>query len=65
MTLGFGIYITEFSSYGETYGSIAGIIILLLWLYFVALILLLSGISLAALAAVRFAARPDDAEARL
>ncbi len=43
MTLGFGYYITEFSSYGETYGSIAGIIILLLWLYFVALILLLGG----------------------
>lgn len=43
MTLGFGIYINEFSSYGETYGSISGIIILLLWLYFVALILLLGG----------------------
>ena len=43
MTLGFGYYINEFSSYGETYGSISGIIILLLWLYFVALILLLGG----------------------
>ena len=43
MTLGFGLYITEFSSYGETYGNIAGIIILLLWLYFVAFILLLGG----------------------
>ncbi len=43
MTLGFGLYITEFSSYGETYGSVSGIIILLLWLYFVALILLLGG----------------------
>jgi membrane protein len=43
MTLGFGLYITEFSSYGETYGSISGIIILLVWLYFVALILLLGG----------------------
>lgn len=43
MTLGFGYYITEFSSYGETYGSISGVIILLLWLYFVALILLLGG----------------------
>jgi uncharacterized BrkB/YihY/UPF0761 family membrane protein len=43
LTLGFGFYITEFSSYGETYGSISGIIILLLWLYFVALILLLGG----------------------
>ena len=43
MTLGFGFYINEFSSYGETYGSISGIIILLLWLYLVALILLLGG----------------------
>lgn len=43
MTIGFGFYITEFGSYGETYGSISGIIILLLWLYFVALILLLGG----------------------
>lgn len=43
MTLGFGLYITEFSSYGETYGNISGIIILLVWLYFVALILLLGG----------------------
>lgn len=43
LTLGFGFYITEFSSYGETYGSISGIIILLLWLYLVALILLLGG----------------------
>lgn len=43
LTIGFGFYITEFSSYGETYGSVSGIIILLVWLYFVALILLLGG----------------------
>jgi membrane protein len=43
MTIGFGFYITEVGSYGETYGSVSGIIILLLWLYFVALILLLGG----------------------
>ena len=42
-TIGFGVYITELSSYGETYGSISGIIILLLWLYVVALLLLLGG----------------------
>lgn len=43
LALGFGLYITEFSSYGETYGSISGIVILLVWLYFVALLLLLGG----------------------
>jgi membrane protein len=43
MTMGFGVYITEVSSYGETYGSISGIIVLLVWLYAAALILLLGG----------------------
>ncbi len=42
-TVGFSFYIENFSSYDDTYGSISGIIVLLLWLYLAALILLLGG----------------------
>ena len=37
----FSFYINNFSSYATTYGSIAGIIILLLWLYWCSMIILL------------------------
>ncbi|RVT84199.1 YihY/virulence factor BrkB family protein [Rhodobacteraceae bacterium CCMM004] len=40
-TLGFTLYVTYFGSYNETFGSLAGVIILLMWLWMSAFILLL------------------------
>ncbi|MGE0172593.1 MAG: YihY/virulence factor BrkB family protein [Oligoflexales bacterium] len=41
-SFGFSYYVTNFGNYNETYGSITGIIILMLWLYITAYVLLLS-----------------------
>ncbi|MDV6379302.1 YihY/virulence factor BrkB family protein [Sporosarcina sp. GW1-11] len=42
-SLAFSFYISNFGSYANTYGSIAGIIILIMWLYLSAIILILGG----------------------
>lgn len=42
-TLGFRLYITNFSSYSETYGFIGAVIVLLLWMYLTSLVVLLGG----------------------
>ena len=39
-TLGFGIYVANFSNYEKTYGSLAGVIVFLLWLWIANLALL-------------------------
>ncbi|UZN04224.1 YihY/virulence factor BrkB family protein [Cellulomonas sp. S1-8] len=39
-TAGLGLYVTTFASYDETYGSLAGVIVLLLWLWLTNLALL-------------------------
>lgn len=37
----FNIYVTQYASYNETYGSVGGIVILLMWFYITAFIILL------------------------
>ena len=39
-TLGFGVYVANFSNYDRTYGSLAGVIVFLLWLWIANLALL-------------------------
>lgn len=41
VTLGFRLYVSNFGSYNETYGSIAAVIVILLWLWLTAVIVLL------------------------
>ena len=50
LTYGFSFYINNFANYNATYGSIGGVIVLMLWLYFTGMILVFGGIVNAAFA---------------
>jgi len=40
-SVAFSLYVNNFSSYGKTYGSLAGVVVLLLWFWITALVVLL------------------------
>lgn len=42
-SIGFSVYVDQFGSYADTYGSIAGVVVLLLWLFITAWVILFGG----------------------
>lgn len=51
-TVGFSVYLSRFGSYASTYGALAGVIVLMLWFYLTALVLLLGAEVVASSSAV-------------
>lgn len=43
VSYGFSFYINNFANYSKTYGSIGGIIVLMLWLYVIGIVLVIGG----------------------
>ena len=59
VTYGFGLYVARFASFGATYGALASVIVLMLWFYLTAFVLL-GAAELAGLLARPHAPRPAD-----
>lgn len=57
---GFSLYVTNFGSYNEVYGSIGAVIALLMWLYISAYLILLGAVMNVALERVRGKNTPSD-----
>lgn len=49
ISYGFSFYISHFANYSKTYGSIGGIIVLMLWLYMIGIVLVVGGLINAAM----------------
>ncbi|WP_082634228.1 YihY/virulence factor BrkB family protein [Arthrobacter alpinus] len=62
---GFGLYVANFSNYNKTYGTIAGMIVLLLWMWIMNLVLLFGAEIDAELERVRQLQAGIEAEAQL
>ncbi len=43
VSVAFGLYVAQFSSYGKTYGTMAGVVVLILWLFLTSLSVLIGG----------------------
>lgn len=44
LTYGFSFYVSHFGSFRSTYGSIGGVIVLMLWLYFTGMLIIFGGL---------------------
>lgn len=62
LSVGFSFYVEHFANYSVIYGALGAVVVLLMWLYMTAVILILGAELNAALQTVRTAAYPTDAE---